>query len=197
MKPSNVPESDIVLGLTGASGQIYGKKLLELFTKRLHRRVHLLVSKSAEEVIISELKCNSVDDALDISSDNIICHDVENFCDELASGSTRTAGMIICPCSTNTLGCLASGTSDNLIKRAALVHIKEHRRLILCVREMPISLIDIENMQRLSRAGAIICPLSPSFYHHPKTMDELLDFTVERIAGLLTDFDHTYCYKPD
>jgi 4-hydroxy-3-polyprenylbenzoate decarboxylase len=103
----------------------------------------------------------------------------------LASGSFLTDGMIICPCSSNTLGAVAAGLGDNLITRAAHVTLKEGRRLVLVPREMPVSAIDLRNMLRLSRAGAIICPASPGFYMNPQSIDDLVDFVAGRVLDLV------------
>ena len=107
-----------------------------------------------------------------------------------ASGSFLTDGMIICPCSSNTLGQIAAGTGSNLITRAAAVHLKEGRRLVLVTREMPISQIEIHNMLRVSQAGATICPASPGFYMRPRTIDDLTDFVAGKLCDLLR-VEHT------
>src|SRR5262249_34968632 len=103
----------------------------------------------------------------------------------LASGSFLTDGMIICPCSSNTLGDVASGTGANLISRSAAVHLKETRRLIIVPREMPMSQIEIANMLRISQAGGILCPASPGFYMLPKSVDDLVDFVVGKLCDLV------------
>ena len=103
----------------------------------------------------------------------------------IASGSYPTDGMIICPCSGSTLGAIASGVNTNLIHRAAEVHLKERRPLILVVRETPLSLVHLNNMRRAAEAGAIILPASPGFYHKPKSLQDVVDFMVSRICGQL------------
>jgi flavin prenyltransferase len=103
----------------------------------------------------------------------------------IASGSYPTDGMIICPCSGSTLGAIASGVNTNLIHRAAEVHLKERRPLILVLRETPLSLVHLDNMRRAAEAGAIILPASPGFYHKPKSLQDMVDFMVSRICGLL------------
>ena len=107
----------------------------------------------------------------------------------IASGSFLTDGMVVCPCSSNSLGAIASGIGDNLIARAAAVTLKESRRLIIVPREMPVSQIEIANMLRLSQAGAIICPASPGYYLLPKSVDDLIDFVVGKLLDLL-DIPH-------
>ena len=102
-----------------------------------------------------------------------------------ASGSVRTAGMVICPCSMGTLAAVAAGTSRSLIERAADVTLKERRRLLLVTRETPLSVVHLQNMLKVSRAGAIVLPASPGFYHRPRTVDALVDFVVARVLDLL------------
>ncbi|MCA8988865.1 MAG: UbiX family flavin prenyltransferase, partial [Planctomycetaceae bacterium] len=112
-------------------------------------------------------------------------HKLTDFQAGMASGSFRTAGMVICPCSMGTLGSLANGLSTNLIHRAADVHLKERRKLILVPRETPLSSIQLENMKRLADAGAVILPAMPGFYHDPQSIDDLFDFIVARICDHL------------
>lgn len=104
---------------------------------------------------------------------------------KIASGSFLTDAMIICPCSSNTLGDVAAGTGANLISRAAAVHLKESRRLILVPREMPVSQIEISNMLRISQAGGILCPACPGFYMRPRSVDDLVDFVVGKLCDLV------------
>ena len=113
-----------------------------------------------------------------------------NLSSRLASGSFLTGGMVVCPCSSNSLGAIASGVAGNLITRAAQVTLKEGRRLILVHREMPVTQIDIRNMLRVSQAGGIICPAAPGFYMRPRTVDDLVDFVVGKVLDLL-GVDHT------
>ena len=112
-------------------------------------------------------------------------HHYQDFTAGIASGSFLTGGMIIIPCSMSTLGSIASGASPNLITRAADVHLKERRKLILVPRETPLSLIHLENMARVTRAGAVVLPAMPGWYHRPRRLDDLIDFVVARICDQL------------
>jgi len=119
----------------------------------------------------------------------LILHNFRDVGAAIASGSFRHDAMIVIPCSSNTLGCIASGSAQNLIHRAAHVTLKERRRLVLIHREMPLSLIDIRNMQTVTEAGAIVCPAQPGFYMMPKTIEDLVDFVVGRVLDLV-DVEH-------
>jgi 4-hydroxy-3-polyprenylbenzoate decarboxylase len=187
--------SDLVLAITGASGSAYGVRLLEVLLAA-GKRVHLVFSPAAQQVFHHELgielnlKQFSLldlygDRAERLSRGTLLHHHFQDFSAGIASGSFRTAGMVICPCSMGTLGCLASGLSTNLIHRAADVHLKERRRLILVPRETPLGTIQLENMRRLSEAGAVILPAMPGFYHRPQSIADLIDFVVGRICDLL------------
>ncbi len=121
----------------------------------------------------------------DATSGTLTYHHYKDFSSGIASGSFLTDGMVICPCSMGTLGSLASGQSANLIHRAANVHLKERRKLILVPRETPLSGIQLENMKRLADAGAVILPAMPGFYHDPATIHDLVDFVVGRICDQL------------
>lgn len=128
----------------------------------------------------------------DVSSGELTYHHYQDFSAGIASGSFATGGMVICPCSMGTLGSLAGGQSTNLIHRAAEVHLKERRRLILVPRETPLSPIQLDNMKRLCDAGAIVLPAAPGFYHNPVTIHDLVDFVVGRICDHLgLDLDLT------
>lgn len=121
----------------------------------------------------------------DVPKGRIVYHHFGDFTAGIASGSFLTAGMVICPCSMGTLASISGGHSENLIQRAADVHLKERRRLILVPRETPLSTIQLENMHRLSQAGATIMPAMPGFYHGPRSMQDLVDFMVGRICDHL------------
>lgn len=189
--------SDVVLAVTGASGSAYAVRLLEVLLTG-GRDVHLVVSDSARQVLATELD-RTIDPAdfrieqllpaerVDAAAltGRVTSHSVRNFASSLASGSFRTAGMVICPCSMGTLASIANGLSSNLIHRAAAVHLKERRKLIVVPRETPLDTIQLENMARLSAAGAVILPAMPGFYHQPRTIDDLVDFVVARIVDQL------------
>ncbi len=176
---------DIVVAVTGASGSPYAKRLIECLAAA-EVKVHLIVSPHGRQVLFDELDGQA---AQDITAGRAVRSMAIYECDDvgckLASGSFHTDGMIVCPCSSNTLAGIAAGLGDNLITRAAQVTLKESRRLVLVPREMPITHIDIENMLRASQAGAIICPASPGFYMRPTTVEELVDFVVARALDLL------------
>ncbi|MBX3440085.1 MAG: UbiX family flavin prenyltransferase [Planctomycetaceae bacterium] len=187
--------TDIVLAMTGASGAAYGLRLLEVLLSA-GRRVHLTMSPAAGEVLRVEigrtvdLRHVTLSDLLPEfppaeQSGSLHYHACHDFSAGIASGSFLTAGMVICPCSMGTLGALASGLSTNLIHRAAEVHLKERRKLILTPRETPLSTIQLDNMHRLSAAGAVILPAMPGFYHRPQSIDDLVDFVVGRICDQL------------
>lgn len=180
--PDSLP---VILGINGASGVVYGRRLLELLA-RAGRRVHLVVSPMGQRVIAEELGLNRPADLLDPAwAGRVAIHAHDDIAAVIASGSYATAGMAVCPCSSNTLAAVAAGLADNLVTRSAHVTLKERRRLVLVTRETPISPIEAENMARLSRAGAIICPAAPAFYHRPKTIADLVDFVVLRVLDLL------------
>lgn len=175
----------IVVGVTGASGAPYARRLIQCLVDA-DTDVHLIVSRWGKRLFLDELGISRIDaeSLTGCQTDRLIVHAFDNVGDELASGSYLTDGMIICPCSSHTLGELASGMGDSLLARAAAVTIKEARRLIIVPREMPASQIDLRNMLTLSEAGVIICPANPGFYMVPKTVDDLVDFVVGKILDL-------------
>jgi flavin prenyltransferase len=187
--------------MTGASGALYGVRLLQvLLASRC--TVHLTISPAAVRVLEHELGLH-VDlehfDAAQLlppdeaaraagklrSHESIVYHPIHDYAASIASGSFPTGGMVICPCSMGTLGAVAGGLSTNLVHRAADVHLKERRKLILVPRETPLGTIALDNMRRLSEAGAVILPAMPGFYHNPLTIQDLVDFVVARICDQL------------
>ena len=150
-------------------------------------RVHLVVSAPARRVLADELglRTFSLEALLGHAPPNVTLHNPNDIGAAIASGSYLTAGMVICPCSAHSLAAIASGLGDNLITRAAMVTLKECRRLVLVPRETPLSPIELENMLRLSRAGAVICPACPGFYMKPTSVEDLVDFVVGRVLDLL------------
>jgi flavin prenyltransferase len=203
----------IVLAITGASGAAYGVRLLQRLLAA-GSSVHLTISPAAAQVIELELgkkiDLQRFDLEILLSPDGsgdstdglsrsalssiiirrngtgeLVYHDYRDFQAGIASGSFLTGGMVICPCSMGTLAALAGGLSSNLIHRAAHVHLKERRTLIVVPRETPLSGIQIDNMKRLSDAGAVILPAMPGFYHEPATIEDLVDFVVQRILDQL------------
>ena len=171
----------MIIAVTGASGSIYAKKLLEKIQliKNKPDACDLVFSSTAREIWKYELGTASDD-----LSGNFKIYDKNDFYAPFASGSAGYDTMIIIPCSMGTLGRIASGVSDDLITRAADVMLKERKRLILVVRENPYNLIHLKNMTLLTEAGAIISPASPSFYSHPRTIDDLADTIVNRVLDL-------------
>ena len=184
----------IVLAITGASGVIYGRRLLEILLWS-NIEVHLTISESGQKVLQHELQSKvdienfQLDQLLDpavieersIDSSLVHYHHCKDFMTPIASGSFQTRAMIVCPCSGSTLSGIATAASGNLVQRAADVHLKERRPLVLIPREAPLSLIQIENMRTVTLAGATILPASPGFYHGYKTVEDLVDFIVARI----------------
>lgn len=176
----------IVVGMTGASGAPYGRRLVQCLAG-CDARIHLVISPPAREVMADEIdmKRVTVEALVGRHADNVTLYSYRNVGARIASGSFLTHAMVICPCSSHTLAAVASGLGDNLITRAAMVTLKESRKLILVPREMPLSQIEIENMLRISRAGGIICPACPGFYMNPKSVDDIVDFVVGRVLDLL------------
>jgi 4-hydroxy-3-polyprenylbenzoate decarboxylase len=176
----------VLVGITGASGAAYAQRLIQLLIDH-DREVHLIVSTWGKRLLNEELGMRTIDLAAlsGDRADRVQLHSDQNLGASVASGSFQHDGMVILPCSTNTLGSLASGINDSLIQRAGACCLKERRRLIVCHRETPLSLIELENMTRLTRAGAIIAPLSPGFYLAPDSIDALLDFMCARVLDLL------------
>lgn len=175
----------LIVAVTGASGAIYAKRFLEvLVEKRI--LVNLLISDAGRIVLQEELGLTV--DGLLAGLGHPECvglESVKNIASPLASGSCPTDGMAVVPCSMGTLGNIASGTSANLIHRAADVCLKEKRPLVLVPRETPLNAIHLENMLKLSRAGAVILPAMPGFYHRPKSLEEAVDFIVGKILDIL------------
>lgn len=179
----------IVVGITGASGAPYAVRLLQALTAA-HRPVSLIVSKYGLRLLATESGIQSMDALRDAVGIDAWASYVEVFSNDdrgaaPASGSARTAGMIICPCSMGTLSAIAAGASRSLIERAADVTLKEQRKIVLVPRETPLSAIHLGNMLRLTRAGAVVMPAAPGFYHRPKAISELVDFMVARMLDHL------------
>ena len=198
---SNVDRRSVVLAVSGASGAVYSVRLLQ----------HLVASAIPVQLTISDAGCQVIQQELGLTIDvknpavnelleyqipgcpaleipplrQVQVYQYKDLMSPIASGSHRTYGMVICPCSGGTLGSIASGISGNLIHRGAEVHLKERRKLILVTRETPLSAIAIENMQRVTSAGAIVLPASPGWYHGVQSLGDLVDFLVARILDQL------------
>jgi len=180
----------IVVGISGASGAAYAQRLVRLLVET-GIEVHLVASPLGRRLLHDELGMEGVDlDALAGRSDHgIVLHHYRDVGAPIASGSFRHSGMVIVPCSNNTLAAVAHGHSENLLHRAANVTLKERRPLVLAHREMPLSLVEIRNMQQAAEAGAVIAPTNPGFYMLPQRIEDLVDFVVGRLLDLL-DVEH-------
>jgi 4-hydroxy-3-polyprenylbenzoate decarboxylase len=186
-------EPPLVVGITGASGAAYAVRLLEVLLEA-GREVHLAISPSGQAVIETEL-----DRAVDLDRFDVAAllrrpppaggvlhyHHYKNLMAPIASGSFLTAAMVICPCSGSTLSAVAHSMGENLIHRAAEVHLKERRKLVVVPRETPLSLPQLKNMQAIHEAGAVVLPAAPGFYHGAATVADLVDFVVARICDQL------------
>ncbi|TXI72367.1 MAG: UbiX family flavin prenyltransferase [Dechloromonas sp.] len=182
----------ICLALTGASGMPYGLRLLDCLLAA-GCRVQLLYSQAAQVVARQEMDLELPSRPADarqallarlpsaVNPENLQIYGREEWFAPVASGSNPPDAMVICPCSMGTLAAIAQGLADNLIERAADVVLKEGRKLVLVPRETPFSVIHLENMLRLARAGACIVPPSPGFYNHPQTVADIVDFVVARV----------------
>jgi 4-hydroxy-3-polyprenylbenzoate decarboxylase len=181
----------VVVGVSGASGAVYARRLLDCLDVA-GADVHLVVSPNARRLFADELALQpfSLEALLGRPSERITLYPYHDIGARIASGTFRTDGMVVCPCSTHSLAAMAAGLGDNLLFRAAAVTLKEARRLILVPREMPFTQIDLRNALRLSEAGAIVCPASPGFYMRPRGVDDLVDFVVGKVLDLL-DVPHT------
>jgi 4-hydroxy-3-polyprenylbenzoate decarboxylase len=184
----------IVMAITGASGAPYAVRLLEqLLIAR--QPVQLIISSHGLRLLRTETDIESVEglrvavgaDAWDAL---VTVFDDADRGAAPASGSARNRGMVVCPCSMGTVSAISQGTSRSLVERAADVALKERRTLVLVPRETPYSVIHLENMLRLTRAGAVVLPASPGFYHRPSSVDELVDFVVARVLDQL-GVEHT------
>lgn len=177
----------LIVGITGASAVVYGVRLLEVLTKQSELEVHLTISASGARALWEELHIQidvdnfQLESLIGVSSARVVYHHQADIGAAIASGSFRTEGMIVVPCSMGTVASIASGISRNLIHRAADVCIKERRRLVIVPRETPLSAIHLENMLKLSRLGVCVLPAMPGFYHFPKTVDDQINFVVTKI----------------
>ncbi|MGP0586879.1 UbiX family flavin prenyltransferase [Paenibacillus timonensis] len=180
----------IVVGITGASGSIYGVKLVETLLG-MNFLVHLVVSNAGWRVIKEELGWNTSDREAALQEHfstlpgKLVYHPIADIGASIASGSFLTHGMIVMPCSMGTLSSIANGTSDNLIARAADVMLKEGRPLVLVPRETPLHAIHLENMLKLARLGVRMIPAMPAFYFGPRTIDDLVAFLVGKVLDNL------------
>ncbi|HMC53796.1 MAG TPA: flavin prenyltransferase UbiX [Gemmatimonadaceae bacterium] len=187
-------ELPIVAAITGASGAPYAVRLLEALLGA-DREIWLIVSSHGLRLLRTEMDIDSIDalrERVGVSEWRrlVTVYDDADRGAAPASGSARTAGMVVCPCSMGTLSAISIGASRSLVERAADVTLKERRRLVLVPRETPMSAIHLQNMLRLSRAGATILPAAPGFYNRPQTVQDLVDFIVARVLDQL-DVEHS------
>ncbi|ADY56020.1 3-octaprenyl-4-hydroxybenzoate carboxy-lyase [Syntrophobotulus glycolicus DSM 8271] len=168
-----------IVGITGASGSIYADKLIKVLVEKGYE-VHVVLTETGLKVM--EYECGR--NALTFSA-GVIVHSNQDLFAPIASGSFRSKGMVVLPSSMNTLGHIAGGTGDGLLSRAAQVMLKERRPFIVVPRETPYTIINIENMLRIAKAGGVILPASPGFYHHPESMGDLVDYIVGKILDIL------------
>ena len=190
----------ICLALTGASGMPYGLRLLDCLlaagckVQLLYSQASQVVAKQEMDVDLpsrpSEAKAALLARFPTANPESLAVYGREEWFAPVASGSNPPDAMIVCPCSMGTLAAIAQGLADNLIERAADVVLKEGRKLVLVPRETPFSAIHLENMLRLNRAGAVILPPSPGFYHHPQSVQDIVDFVVARVLDQV-DVPHT------
>jgi 4-hydroxy-3-polyprenylbenzoate decarboxylase len=177
---------DIVVAITGASGALYAQRFIQGLVQA-GVRVHLVVSPLGRRLLHDELGMEVVDvDVLaGTASHDVTLYNYNDVGAKLASGSFLHDGMVIVPCSSNTLAEIAHGIGDNLICRAAAVTLKERRKLVIAHREMPLSPIDVNNYKTLSDAGVILCPANPGFYLNPTTVGEIVDFVAGKLLDLI------------
>ena len=187
--------TDLVLAMTGASGAPYGLRLLEVLL-RTGRTVHLVLSPAAVQVLEQEtdrrvnLQRFQLRDLLGEGAElagpgQVRHHDHRDFRAGIASGSFLTAGMAVCPCSMGTASAIAHGLSQNLIHRAADVHLKERRKLVLVPRETPLGVVQLRNLAACAEAGAVVLPAMPAFYTRPHSLEDMVDFVVGRVCDQL------------
>ncbi|WCN36711.1 UbiX family flavin prenyltransferase [Aneurinibacillus uraniidurans] len=179
-----------VVGITGASGAIYGVRLTQELLRHDYK-VHLIVTEAGWQVFHEELGLDTTDRARVIAEQfptevgELHYHTLRDFTAPVASGSYRSDAMVIVPCSMGTLSGIAHGASGNLLERTADVMLKEGKKLVIVPRETPLNVIQLENMTKLAQAGARIVPAMPGYYHRPQTMDDLVNFMVGKILDTL------------
>ena len=181
---------NIIVGITGASGVVYGQRLLQALSDKSYP-IHLSVSEAALQVIESELNLTlnldkfNISKFIDRENHNITYHHISDIAASISSGTLKSKAMIIAPCSMNTLCSIANGIASNLIQRAASVTLKEGRKLIVMPRETPLTPIHLENMLKLSKAQTCILPAMPGYYYHPKTIEDQVDFMVGKVLDYI------------
>jgi 4-hydroxy-3-polyprenylbenzoate decarboxylase len=176
----------IVVGISGASGAIYGVRLLEVLRAMPDVETHLVMSNAAETTIRYETER----DPVEVAKLADVVYGERDLAASLASGTFLTSGMVVAPCSMRTLSGVANSANDNLLVRAADVHLKERRRLVLVVRETPLHAGHLRLMSEATAAGAVILPPVPGFYQRPKTVDDIVDHTVGKVLDVLGIHEH-------
>ncbi len=173
----------IIVAITGASGAIYGMTLLKTLSKIKEIETHLIISNTAADLLRDEIGAMAPDNAASFAD---YTHDVKNLAAPISSGSFKTDGMVVAPCSAKTLSSIANAYGNNLITRAADVVLKERRKLVLLFRETPFNLAHIENMAMITKMGGIIMPPLPAFYSKPSSIDDLVNQSIGRALSLLS-----------
>jgi 4-hydroxy-3-polyprenylbenzoate decarboxylase len=180
--------AEYVIGITGASGSIYGVRLMQELASRGHH-VEVVITNAGKKVMAEELgivRTKDIKKLLKFTKNlQIRIYENDDFTAPFMSGSNAFEAVIVIPCSVGKLAAIANGISGNLLERTADVALKEKRRLILVVRETPLSLIHLENMVKAAKAGAQVLPAMPAFYHHPKTVDDMVNFIVGKVLNAL------------
>jgi 4-hydroxy-3-polyprenylbenzoate decarboxylase len=176
----------LVVGITGASGAVYGIRLLEVLSSMENIETHLIVSEPAEAIIKYETD-RSIKEVRELAS---FSYDIGDMGARISSGSFKTDGMIVAPCTVKTMSAIANSYSENLLVRVGDVTLKERRQLLLLVRETPLHLGHLRNMERLCEMGAIIMPPAPAFYHRPQAIQDIVDHTVGKILDMF-GIEHT------
>jgi len=172
----------VVVGVTGASGAGIALRIIERLADMKNVEIHLVLSQSAKRTVLHEEGAQAMGRMLSLASAN---HAIDDIGAAIASGSFPTTGMIVAPCSMRTLAAIATGLSDNLVTRAADVHLKEHRKLVLMTRETPLHLIHLRNMCTVTEAGAIVMPPVPAFYNRPQSVLDIVDQLAARAIDQL------------
>jgi len=170
----------LIVGITGASGVIYGIRLLEILSGVEGVETHLIITEAGE----LNIKYETDWEVAQVRALADFSHDVRNLGAPVSSGSFPVDGMIVAPCSMKTLAALANSYAENLLLRAADVTLKERRKLVLLVRKTPLNLAHLRNMEQLAEMGAVILPPVPAFYHHPRTIQDIVDYTIGKVLDL-------------
>ncbi|MFC4620873.1 UbiX family flavin prenyltransferase [Comamonas nitrativorans] len=179
------PRQRIIVGISGASGAIYGVRLLQALRQQPQIETHAIISDAGWLNITHELGLERAQASAHIDALADVVHGIDSIGASIASGSFRAVGMVVAPCSMRTLAAIAHGLADNLLTRAADVMLKERRRLILLARETPLHLVHLRNMTTVTEMGAIVCPPVPAFYQKPQTVEDIVQHSIARVLDLL------------